>query len=83
MDRIHDGPAKYLTPVRWLLQANAVSAVRVTPNVPVTLGALISLVVAMDNSCRYCYGAFRSMLKIMGYSEGVMRKLEEVSLWTN
>jgi alkylhydroperoxidase family enzyme len=71
------GTAKYLTPVRWLLQANAVSAARVTPNVPVNLGALISMVVAMDNSCRYCYGVFRSMLKIMGYSEGMMRKLEE------
>jgi alkylhydroperoxidase family enzyme len=69
--------AKYLTPVRWLLQADELMHARVTPNVPVTLGALISMVVAMDNSCRYCYGAFRSMLKIMGYSEGVMRKLEE------
>jgi alkylhydroperoxidase family enzyme len=69
--------AKYLTPVRWLLQADELMHTRVTPTVPVALGALISMVVAMDNSCRYCYGAFRSMLKIMGYSEGVLRKLEE------
>lgn len=69
--------AKYLTPVRWLLQADELAHARVTPTVPVALGALISMVVAMDNSCRYCYGAFRSMLKIMGYSERLMRKLEE------
>jgi alkylhydroperoxidase family enzyme len=69
--------AKYLTPVRWLLQADELMIARVTPNVPVDLSKLISLVVAMDNSCRHCYGAFRSMLKIMGYSERVVRKLEE------
>jgi len=69
--------AKYLTPVRWMLQADELMQSRVTPNVPVDLGALISLVVAMDSSCRHCYGAFRSMLKIMGYSEGVIRQLEE------
>jgi alkylhydroperoxidase family enzyme len=69
--------AKYLTPVRWMLQANELMSARVTPNVPVALGALISLVVAMDSSCRHCYGAFRSMLKILGYSEGLIRKLEE------
>jgi alkylhydroperoxidase family enzyme len=69
--------AKYLTPVRWLLQADELAHARVTPTVPVVLGALISMVVAMDNSCRYCYGAFRSMLKIMGYSERLMQKLEE------
>jgi alkylhydroperoxidase family enzyme len=69
--------AKYLTPVHWLLRADELMHARVTPNVPVDLSAMISLVVAMDNSCRYCYGAFRSMLKIMGYSEAVMRKLEE------
>ena len=68
--------AKYLTPVRWLLQANKLAHARVTPNVPVALGALISMVVAMDNSCRSCYGAFRSTLKITGYSKQVMRELE-------
>jgi alkylhydroperoxidase family enzyme len=69
--------AQYLTPVRWLLKAEELIEARVTPNVPVALGALIGLVVAMDNSCRHCYGAFRSMLKIMGYSEALIRKLEE------
>jgi alkylhydroperoxidase family enzyme len=69
--------AKYLTPVRWMLRADELMHSRVTPSVSVDLAALISLVVAMDSSCRFCYGAFRSMLKIMGYSEGVIRKLEE------
>jgi alkylhydroperoxidase family enzyme len=41
------------------------------------LRAFISMAVAMDSSCRHCYGAFRSMLKILGYPEGVIRELEE------
>jgi alkylhydroperoxidase family enzyme len=69
--------AQYLTPVRWLLHGEELGQLRVTPNVPVALSGLIGLVVAMDNSCRHCYGAFRSMLKIMGYSEALIRKLEE------
>ncbi len=68
---------KYLTPVRWMMEADELMHARVTPNVSVELTALINLVVAMDSSCRYCYGAFRSLLKIMGYSEQMIRKLEE------
>lgn len=69
--------APYLTPVRWMLAADEMMESRVTPSLTPELEKLISLVVAMDNSCRYCYGAFRSILKIMGYSERLIRKLEE------
>ncbi len=68
---------RYLTPVRWMLIADEILESRVTPNLTPDLENLISLVVAMDNSCRYCYGAYRSVLKIMGYPERVIRKLEE------
>jgi alkylhydroperoxidase family enzyme len=69
--------AEYLTPVRWLMDAEQLVEARVTPSISVPLRAFISMVVAMDSSCRHCYGAFRSMLKILGYQEGVIRKLEE------
>ena len=69
--------AKYLAPVRWLMDAEQLVEARVTPGISIALRALISLVVAMDSSCRHCYGAFRSMLKIMGYSERMIQKLEE------
>jgi alkylhydroperoxidase family enzyme len=68
---------KYLTPVRWMMEADELMHARVTPHLPVELAPLISLVVAMDSSCRHCYGAFRSILKILGYSEPTIRKLEE------
>ncbi len=67
----------FLTPVRWMFLADEVLESRVTPNLSPDLEKLISLVVAMDNSCRYCYGAYRSVLKIMGYSERLIRKMEE------
>ena len=69
--------AKYLTPVRWLMEAEQLGEARVTPSISVPLRAFISMVVAMDSSCRHCYGAFRSMLKILGYPEALIRQLEE------
>jgi alkylhydroperoxidase family enzyme len=69
--------AQYLTPVRWLMDAEQFGEARVTPSISVPLRAFISMVVAMDSSCRHCYGAFRSMLKILGYPEGLMRELEQ------
>ncbi len=69
--------APFLTPLRWMLIADEILESRTTPHVPLNLGLLIGLVVAMDNSCRHCYGAYRSVLRIMGYSERAVRKLEE------
>lgn len=41
------------------------------------LSRLIGLVVSQDNSCRYCYAASRALLKIIGYSEARVRRLEQ------
>jgi alkylhydroperoxidase family enzyme len=38
--------------------------------------ALLRLVIAQDNSCRYCYGTSRMYLQILGYSEDFIRTLE-------
>ncbi len=46
-------------------------------HLPGDLGPLIHLVVSQDNSCRYCYGAVRSMLKLLGYQEEYIRQLEQ------
>jgi AhpD family alkylhydroperoxidase len=40
------------------------------------LGDLIQLVVSQENSCRYCYAAVRSMLRIQGMSEDRIRRVE-------
>ncbi len=40
------------------------------------LSGLINLVVSQDNSCRYCYGATRALLKIQGFGDAAVARLE-------
>ncbi len=51
-------------------------------HVNLELARLVGLVVSQDNSCRYCYAASRALLKIVGYSEGRIRQLEQDLLTT-
>lgn len=37
----------------------------------------VALVVSQDNSCRYCYAATRSVMKLLGIPEARIRRLEE------
>lgn len=37
----------------------------------------ICFVVARDNACRFCYGSFRSFLRVAGYSTSELNRLEE------
>lgn len=39
----------------------------------VNIGALVT---AQENSCRYCYGANRAYMKILGYSESFISRIE-------
>lgn len=41
------------------------------------LGDLISLVVSQENSCRYCYAAVRTLLRIQGMSEARVQRMEQ------
>ena len=52
--------AKYLTPVRWLMEAEQLGEARVTPSISVPLRAFISMVVAMDSSCRHATARFEA-----------------------
>ncbi len=40
------------------------------------LGTQICFVVARDNACRFCYGSFRSFLRIAGFSAAELEQLE-------
>jgi AhpD family alkylhydroperoxidase len=44
------------------------------------LGDRIGLVVAQDNSCRYCYGMMRSLLRVAGRSEAEVDRIVRDSL---
>ncbi len=66
----------YVTGVPWLAElmmaGNGVTMRTLSWNVV----HLTNLVIAQDNSCRYCYGATRAMMKLAGYSEDTIRRIE-------
>jgi AhpD family alkylhydroperoxidase len=41
------------------------------------LAEMVSLVVAQDNSCRYCFAATRTMLRALGFGDDTIRVLEQ------
>ncbi len=43
---------------------------------PARLFNIGALVTAQENACRYCYGAHRAYLKVLGYSESFISRLE-------
>ena len=43
---------------------------------PERLYPIVAMVVAQENSCRYCYGINRAVLKIVGYSEAFIEGVE-------
>jgi AhpD family alkylhydroperoxidase len=42
-----------------------------------SLCSQICFVVARDNACRFCYGSFRAFLRVTGYSEAELDRLEQ------
>lgn len=68
---------RYLASVPWIVRALAIFDSEHVYTIPENLSHLIGLVVSMENSCRYCYGAGRALLKFVGFKERVIRKLEE------
>lgn len=67
--------APYLAHLPWLAEAFFFTEARLAA-VPLDLLEFISLVVSQDNSCRYCYGTQRFLLKALGYDERRIRELE-------
>ncbi len=67
-------------PCPWLARsAGKTYRVRQLVHTELALADLIFLVVSQDNSCRYCYAAQRSLLRIQGFDEERIRRLEDMS----
>lgn len=60
----------------WLADTTVRFGPAFRPGLSPQLANLIALVISQDNSCRFCYGLTRSMLRILGMSEGAIRQLE-------
>ena len=65
-----------VAPSRWLREA----AYQATSYVPVALPERLYrigiMVTAQESSCRYCYGANRAYMKVLGYSESFIQQVE-------
>jgi uncharacterized peroxidase-related enzyme len=62
--------------VPWIPRAFAVMNQTPLAHMAPLLRELIALVVSQDQSCRYCYGMTRAMLRVLGYSDDLVDRLE-------
>ncbi len=69
----------YFTPSPWLVRAMASLSYNGAPLVHIdyALADLVSLVVSQDSSCRYCYSAQRTVMRVHGLAEARIRQIEQ------
>lgn len=65
-----------IAPVPWAVRVMMSGIDKKVAHMPVELWDLISFVVSQDNSCRYCYGTTRVTLRVLGYSDAAIDRLE-------
>ena len=67
---------KRVAQVPWVPLSFAKLTRKSNAHIPSELVDLIVLVVSRDNSCRYCYGATRTILRVCGYSDEAIDRVE-------
>jgi AhpD family alkylhydroperoxidase len=69
----------YFTPVPWVVHAMTAMSSAGSPmlHVDSVLADLVGLVVSQDNSCRYCFGVQRLMLRVHGVADARIAQLEQ------
>jgi alkylhydroperoxidase family enzyme len=65
-----------IAPSRWLREAGLGLTTYRPVEISQRLFTLGAMVTAQENSCRYCYGANRAFMKILGYSESFISRIE-------
>ena len=63
-------------PSRWLREAAYATTSYLPAALPERLYRIGNMVTAQENSCRYCYGANRAYMRVLGYSESFIQQLE-------
>ena len=77
--KVYGGASDYtrrLAAIPWLRRTAAEWMLYPINAVPTRLADLIFLVVAQENSCRYCYGVARAHMRILGYSDRAISQIE-------
>jgi len=67
-------------PLPWLLRAFRNISDAPVAYMPMRLFEMAHLVVSRDNSCRYCYGAQRAFMHLLGYDPREIERLEQDEL---
>jgi AhpD family alkylhydroperoxidase len=62
-------------PCPWLVRATTALVGKPLAYAPLPLCDLVAIVVSQDNSCRYCYGVQRAILRIYGYRDEQLDRL--------
>lgn len=65
-----------IAPSPWLREAGLALTTYRPVAMPQRLFHIGAMVTAQENACRYCYGANRAYLKILGYSEDFIHRIE-------
>jgi AhpD family alkylhydroperoxidase len=68
----------YFHPAPWLVEQLSILSDRLMTRVHLDhrLADLVGLVVSQDNSCRYCFAAQRAILRLLGFTEERIARLE-------
>jgi alkylhydroperoxidase family enzyme len=65
-----------LGPLPWLVRALTEMTSMPIAYLPVRTYTVVALVVSRDNSCRYCYGQQRALMRMLGYELDTIERLE-------
>ncbi len=60
----------------WLREAAYATTSYLPRAMPERLFRIGAVVTAQENACRYCYGANRAYMKVLGYSEAFIQRIE-------
>ncbi len=67
---------RMIAPCPWLREASFGITHYRPRAMPARLFQLGALITSQENACRYCYGANRAFMKILGFSETVIQRIE-------
>lgn len=65
-----------IAPSPWLREASLGITIGRACAIPAHLFNVAALVTSQENACRYCYGANRAYMKMLGYSESFIGRIE-------
>jgi alkylhydroperoxidase family enzyme len=66
-----------IAPSPWLREACLGVTLGRACAIPAHLFNVAALVTSQENACRYCYGANRAYMKMLGYPESYIRRIEQ------